>query len=144
MLEKFLNDPADIVEARWTARASVDLFGILAHVADDIRLRIHVPQHVWFFAGESSGKAAYRDRLKTFLDHFEPLHFSGTVMSVQRNTVRGQARFAIRHRKTGQVLEGVQRQVAAVAGGQITAIDEYHDVARVQAFMQLAALSRTA
>ena len=56
-------------------------------------------------------------------------------MIVEDERAHGQVVFIYRHRKSGEQLGGNFRLVWMVRGGEIARREEYHDAARLEAFM---------
>jgi ketosteroid isomerase-like protein len=130
-------DPAAVVEDRWRARAvgAWEVSRTLLH--PNFELAWHVPQDVWFFAGSSTGISAYLDKMAVFNAQFEQLRYQPALLGIDGDQVRGKVEFRIRHRKTGYIIDGACRQIARVRGGRVVALDEYHDVERIKAFMKM-------
>lgn len=133
-----LEDPSEIVRTMWQAYAAGDTASALLYFSDSIAFGIFVPQDVLpFGGGETIGKAALSDRIELIRDQFDLLHYEGNVLAASGNTVRGQVLYAFKHKTTGEVIEGVMRQVIDVEDGKIIRLHEFHDVERLRAFMRL-------
>jgi ketosteroid isomerase-like protein len=136
-------DASKVVEALWVAWAQRDKAATLALVTDDIRFTLHIPPEIVPFGSTSSeptiGKRALSDQLQTILDIFETIAYSGRVAGIVEGRVHGQVTYLFRHKLTGEEIEGVMRHVVHTIDGCISAIDEYHDVERIKAFMRLVA-----
>lgn len=133
------HDPASVVRRHWAAWRYQDKQTSLTLCAPDVTFAVYVPEHVLFFGGETTGKPSVSDRLQTLIDHFETIDYEGTVTRVTGNVVHGLVRFRFRHRATGEEIEGVMRQVVVVRNGLMQRLEEYHDAARIRAFMRLVA-----
>ena len=83
------------------------------------------------------GKEAVRTALFDILVQFDYLHYASDILDVRDGVARVQSRFVLRHRPTRRSLSGSKRQRIVISGGEIVRIDEYHDVALVDAFMRL-------
>jgi ketosteroid isomerase-like protein len=133
-----LTDPAEIVRSMWHAYAGRDIEGTLLYVSPDVAFAIFIPVDIVpFGGGETIGKAALSERLHMVLDQFDTLNYDGTVLGVSGGTVRGHVEFSFRHKRAGEVIQGVMRQVFDVKDGKITRLHEFHDVERLRAFMKL-------
>lgn len=130
---------AAIVHGMWAAWGAGDRAGVLAFLAADAVLALHIPLDVVPFGGETSGLASISDRLQMSLDQFETLKYDALLIKCDGEYAHGMIDYAIRHKVTGETLEGSMRQVLRVRGHCVVRIDEYHDVDRVRAFMRLVA-----
>ena len=106
--------------------------------ADDVVVAQYLPRDVFAFGGESQGLAELRDRMLAFLSQFELLDYRPLNIVIQPPLARAQIYFRIRHKASGQKLDGVLRQEAVIENNRITCLREYHDCERFLAFMQLA------
>jgi ketosteroid isomerase-like protein len=130
-------DPTEVVETRWRARTRGDWRLNSRFFDPNFQYDMNVPQDVWFFAGQTNGLPAYMDRMSALQGQFEILRYDPTIMSADGETVRGSIAYRIRHRKSGYVFDGGCRQVARVQKGHIVALEEFHDVERIKAFMRM-------
>lgn len=112
---------------------------MLALCSDSVVFSLYVPQQVLPFGSVTYGKAALAARLQAMIDEFEALSFEGSVMGVDGDKVRGLVSYRFRHRLTGQVTEGVMRQVLRIRNDQIVQIETFKDVDGVRAFMNYVA-----
>ncbi len=129
--------PLEVVSKFNSAWQAGDIEGALALVADDAVYELHVSKEVLPFGGETVGRvgiAAVVDRIRADWDYilYRPL-----VLAGHGEIVRFQVEFMYRHRASGDVLSGRFRMVMKVENGLITRVDEYHDRAKVEAFMRL-------
>lgn len=131
-------DPVEIVMHLWAAYAAKDHAAVVRLCADDIAYAIFIPQGILpFGGGETIGKGALSDRFQMITDQFYLVGYEGTIQGVSQQTVRGQVAYCFRHKATGEVIEGVMRQVFDIADGKIARLHEFHDVERIRAFMRL-------
>lgn len=129
---------ADLIYAFWDANRARDRAALLNFCAESVVVALFIPQEVLpFGGGETHGKAAASDRMQTVFDQFETLQYDGTVTSASDDRVRGQVLYSFRHKATGEVIEGVMRQVIDLKDGKIVCLHEFHDVERIRAFMRL-------
>ena len=70
-------------------------------------------------------------------DLFDYLAYSSDLLELYDGVARVQCQFVLRHRASGESLSGSKRQRLYVEQGEIVRIDEYHDIAMVNAFMRL-------
>jgi ketosteroid isomerase-like protein len=68
---------------------------------------------------------------------FEYVLYRPLDLKPNGSEVRYQVEFMYRHLGSGEVLSGRFRLVMIVEGGLIVRADEYHDRAKVEAFMRL-------
>ena len=127
----------DIVQRYWDAWSIRDTTTALACLADNVELTVHIPQDTLPFGGLTVGRAAVSDRMQSSIEQFERLYYIATIIAVDARSVRGQISFRVRHRMTGEIIDGIARQVFEVKNGLITRIEEYHDTERLKAFMRL-------
>lgn len=133
-----------VVEATYEAWAARDLERTLHYCADDIAFNMHVPQEILPFGGVARGKAELRPRLQAILDGFDTLAFAPDPISIDGDRARAQVLYYHRHKPSGEVIDGRMRHLMRIADGKIAHLDEYHDVARIAAFMRMVELlSRT-
>jgi ketosteroid isomerase-like protein len=134
-----------VVEAFWKTWARRDKPGLLALVTDTIKFTLHIPPDVLPFGSAPNaptiGKRALSDQLQTVLDIFDTVAYAGRWAGTDGDRVHGQVSYCFRHKLTGEEIEGVMRHVILVEDGRIAALDEYHDVERIKAFMRLVAAS---
>jgi ketosteroid isomerase-like protein len=131
-------DAAELVRATWSAYAAGDRAAMLEFFAQDVAFAVFIPQEVLpFGGGETFGKGALSDRLQTVGDQFYILRYEGSISGVSGDCVRGQIAYCFKHKSTGEVIEGVMRQVFDLKDGKIVRLHEFHDVERIRAFMRL-------
>ena len=120
----------------------------VAHVHEDFVYALYVSETALPYGGETRGKENVRAVLYAILADFDYLRYEPEIISVEGDVVRVAVEgdvvrvavaFTYHHRRTGEDLSGTKRMVFQLADGLITRIDEYHDAAKVEAFMRLAA-----
>ena len=111
----------------------------VAHVHDDFVYALYISETALPYGGETRGKDNVRAVLYAILAEFDYLRYDPEIISVEGDVVRVAVAFVYHHRRTGEDLSGTKRMVLQLADGLITRIDEYHDAAKVEAFMRLAA-----
>lgn len=121
------------------AWARQDLHGALKYVHDDIVYSMFIPQDVVPFGGETRGKAAMADRMRTILEQFAMERFEIIAFKRQSDVEHTRVDYAFCHRSTQETISGVMRLVSVVKNGLIIDLKEFHDLEKVKAFMRLIA-----
>jgi ketosteroid isomerase-like protein len=111
----------------------------VAHVHEDFVYALYVSDTALPYGGETRGKENVRAVLYAILAEFDYLRYDPEIISVEGDVVRVAVAFTYHHRRTGENLSGTKRMVFQLADGLVARIDEYHDAAKVEAFMRLAA-----
>ncbi|WP_439543404.1 nuclear transport factor 2 family protein [Hyphomicrobium sp.] len=117
--------------------AAGHLDAFMEMLTDDIVYALYLDEAVVTFAGETQGKAAFRERIAQMHQAFEYVLYRPLGVHVLGDVVHGQVEFMYRHRVTQEMLTGRFRLVVTVAGERLSRIEEYHDAERVKAFMRL-------
>ena len=111
----------------------------VAHVHEDFVYALYISETALPYGGETRGRDNVRAVLYAILAEFDYLRYEPEIISVEGDVVRVAATFVYHHRRTGEDLSGTKRMVFQLSDGRIARIDEYHDAAKVEAFMRLAA-----
>jgi ketosteroid isomerase-like protein len=122
--------------AYWSVQ---DVEMTVSHVHDDFVYALYISDTALPYGGETRGKDNVRAVLYAILADFDYLSYDPEIIAVEGDVVRTSVAFVYHHRRTGENLSGTKRMVFRLADGLITRIDEYHDAAKVEAFMRLAA-----
>ncbi|MEM8973057.1 MAG: nuclear transport factor 2 family protein [Pseudomonadota bacterium] len=122
-----------------TAWQQQRLDAALENVRDDVAYTMFIPRDVVPFGGETIGKAAMKDRLRTILEQFEMLRFDARDFRGSGSIERVRVAYSFRHRVTGETIVGIMRLVVRTQDDLIAELKEYHDVEKVRAFMRLVA-----
>lgn len=130
-------DPASVVRYFQKAWETNDLDAAIALMADDAIYTLHISKAIVPYGGEHRGKVAIRACFTALLETFEGLLDRPFPVFVDGNNVRGQVEFIYRHRVSFHILSGRYRVLWEICDGLIVRCDEYHDTARVEAFMHL-------
>ena len=130
-------DTRHVVETTYAAWAARDLPGTLAAMADDCVYALHVPTSVVPYGGVHRGKAAISACLQAILADYGFLAYAVDKLVVDGEVARAQIIYYYRHTDSGQQIDGRFRHVWRVTDGRVTRIDEYHDVARLEAFLAM-------
>ena len=126
-----------LIEASLKYWCAQDVEATLSTYADDIVYHVYTFQQPSPQFAELSGKQAVRTLLYDILAGFDYLSYASDLLELREGVARVQTRFVLRHRESGESLSGSKRQRVYIANGEIVRIDEYHDVAMVDAFMRL-------
>jgi ketosteroid isomerase-like protein len=132
-------DNRAIVESFLACWSVQDVEMTVAHVHDDFVYALYISETALPYGGETRGKDNVRAVLYAILAEFDYLRYDPEIISVEGDVVRVTAAFVYHHRRTGENLTGTKRMVFRLKDSLITRIDEYHDAAKVEAFMRLAA-----
>lgn len=117
----------------WSDR---DLPGVVACLAPHVRYTLHAEEGP--LAGTAEGREVVAERLAAFMDLFDFLAYVVDGIRSDGPIVRTSIVFWYRHRKSRLELNGRYRHVWRVEDGLIVACDEFHDAAKLNAFMRLA------
>jgi ketosteroid isomerase-like protein len=129
--------PIEVVKefnAAWTQGKIEDA---IAWIAEDAVYELHISGDVLSHGGEHVGREKIAAVLRTVRQEFEYILYRPLQLSADGDTVRYQVEFMYRHRASGEVLNGRFRMVMLVKNGLLVRADEYHDRAKVEAFMRL-------
>jgi len=130
-------DPLEVVTQFNRAWEAGDIEAALTYVADDAVYELHVSDEVLPFGGTTAGRAAIEAMLRRIRADWEYILYRPLPLTQAGNIVRFQVEFMYRHRASGEVLSGRFRLVMRIEDGLIKRADEYHDRAKVEAFMRL-------
>ncbi|MFM9845858.1 MAG: nuclear transport factor 2 family protein [Hyphomicrobiaceae bacterium] len=132
-------DNRAIVESFLACWSVQDVEMTIAHVHDDFVYALYISETALPYGGETRGKDNVRAVLFAILAEFDYLRYDAEIIAIEGDVVRASVAFVYHHRRTGENLSGTKRMVLQLKDGLITRIDEYHDAAKVEAFMRLAA-----
>jgi ketosteroid isomerase-like protein len=130
-------DPRTIITRFNQAWEDNDIEAALAFIADDAVYVLHVAETALPFGGETRGKSAIRAAFTGMRSDFDYILYRPFPMSGAGETLHGQVEFIYRHRASGEELSGRFRLVWTMRNGLIVRCEEYHDAARIEAFMRL-------
>lgn len=114
-----------------------DVEALLSTFADNVVYHVYTFQEDTPRFTEFGSKDAVRAVLYDVLAAFDYLFYSSDLLELRNGVARVQSQFVLRHRVSGESLSGSKRQRIQVANGRIVRIDEYHDVAMINAFVRL-------
>jgi ketosteroid isomerase-like protein len=129
--------PIDVVAGFNAAWAAGDIEGALSFIAEDAVYELHISSDLLAFGGVTAGRANIAAALRKIRADFEYILYRPRRYAAAGDTVRFQVEFMYRHRASGEVLSGRFRLVMQVKDGLLVRADEYHDRAKVEAFMRL-------
>lgn len=129
--------PADVVGKFNKAWAAGDIGAVMALVAEDAEYALHLSNDILPFGGVTTGRAAIEATIRQIRESFEFILYRPMQLAVEGDAVRYQVEFMYRHRASGEMLQGRFRLVMRVVNGLIVSAQEYHDRAKVEAFMRL-------
>jgi ketosteroid isomerase-like protein len=129
-------DTATLLQAIYKAYRENRIAEVLAHLGDDFRFVMHLPE--WVIPGGDTPRnkaetAAAIEYLKATFDllSYDP----GPIIATdQRATVQPHIR--LRDKRTGNELETKLTHTWRVRDGKAVELDERHDVAKVEAFVK--------
>ncbi len=117
------------------ARGELDALATLT--AEDIVYVLYADRDTVPFGGVTIGKRAFIDRLRMIHALFDFLAYDVTGCRQTRDEVHGRVHFHVRHKATGETIEGSMRHIFWLRDGLLARLAEYHDRARIEAFMRL-------
>lgn len=129
--------PAEVVRRFNEVWASGDIEGALQFVAEHSVYALHISGDLLPFAGETIGRDSIAVALHRMRADYEYLLYRPLDLVVDGDNVRYQVEFMYRHRASGEVLSGRFRMIMRVENGLLVRTDEYHDRAKVEAFLRL-------
>jgi ketosteroid isomerase-like protein len=126
-----------VVNTALLVYAAGDLDAFMEMLTDDITYVLYVDQDVLPFAGETKGKADFRERIAQMHQSFEYVLYRPLGVRAVGDVVHSQVEFMYRHRASQEMLSGRFRLVVTVRGDLVSRVEEYHDAERVKAFIRL-------
>lgn len=129
--------PAEVVRQFNKAWAEGDLAAAMRWVAEDSVYALYISGELLPAGGETVGRANIEAVLRQVRLDFEYLLYRPLNLKANGAVVRYQVEFMYRHRRSGETLSGRFRLVMRVKDGLIVRADEYHDRAKVEAFLRL-------
>ena len=104
---------------------------------DACEYSLHLSDDLIAIGGVKTGKATIEPALRQIREVFEYLVWRPIKISERDANVRVQLEFLYRHIPSGELLGGNCRFLIKVDGGLITRVEEFHDRAKVEAFLRL-------
>ncbi len=131
------SDPEGIVEAVLAAYAMGDYETAAAFYAPDAVFALYADNEIFPFDGEWTGREAIVECWHEIGAAFDILRFEIRSITALQDVVRCQVDYKLRHRSSGEVIDGVVRFVYEIRDGLIVREREYNDVERLRAFLRL-------
>lgn len=117
--------------------AGGDLDAAMDLVADECVLTVHVSEDLVEHAGQWVGADQVRSALFTACRHYDYILYRPVIMGTDGSTVRVRVEFIGTHRQSGEPMNMTFRQVFFIENGKILRCDEYHDRAKLEAYLKL-------
>jgi ketosteroid isomerase-like protein len=117
--------------------AGGDIDGAMALIADDCVYALYISGELLPIGGENRGKPVIEAGLRQVRRDYEYLLFRPLELRGKGDEVRFQVEFMYKHVRSGETLNGRFRMIMSVVNGKIVRADEYHDRAKVEAFLRL-------
>jgi ketosteroid isomerase-like protein len=130
-------DPEGIVEAALTAYALGDYETAAAFYAPHATFAFYAADEIFPFTGDWRGREAILACWHEIGAAFDIPRFEIRNISASQDVVRCQVDYELRHRTSGEVMDGVARCIYEIRDGLIVREREYNDVERLRAFMLL-------
>lgn len=129
--------PVEAVIEFNAAWAAGEVDAAMGWVADDAVYALYISGELLPHGGETVGREHIGAALNQVRVDFDYLLYRPLHLYAKNEVVRFQVEFMYRHRLSGEILSGRSRFVMRVNAGLIVRADEYHDRAKVEAFMRL-------
>lgn len=98
---------------------------------------LYIAEDLLPVAGHTVGRVNIEAGLRLARKQFEYLLYRPMDLIAEGNEVRHRVEFMYRHRASGEILSGRFRMIMRVEDNLIVRADEFHDRARVEAFLRL-------
>jgi ketosteroid isomerase-like protein len=132
-----VGQPIDVVRRFNALWAAGEIEASMQLVAEHAVYRLHISEDLLPIGGETVGRANIEAGLRLARQQFHYLLYRPLDVFARGNDVRHQVEFMYRHQASGELLSGRFRMVMRVEDGLITRAEEYHDRAKVEAFLRL-------
>jgi ketosteroid isomerase-like protein len=129
--------PADVVRRFNTFWVAADIDSAIRLVAEHAVYALYISDDLLPFGGETAGRDNIAAVLRQIRRDYEYLLYRPLDLKPDGNEVRFQVEFMYRHLRSGEVLSGRFRHIMRIEDDLIVRVDEYHDRAKVEAFMRL-------
>jgi ketosteroid isomerase-like protein len=120
----------DIYDA-WRAQ---DLEWLASYLPEDFCHTVYIPAEIHPLGGACRGKRAALTRMGLIVGQFEFLRFDTSDLMVKNGRAGVEIPIHYRHRETGTEIETKIVNFWTFEDGWPVKLDEYHDIARIQAF----------
>ena len=108
---------------------------LATYLPDDFCHVIHVPIELHPLGGTRSGKKEAIKRFRLIVEEFEFVIYDTSELLIEKNRAALEVPIKVRHRKTGAPFESTKANFWTLEDGWPVKLTEYHDIARVQAFV---------
>ncbi len=127
----------EMLRTIYTAYREKRLADALGPLADDFRFTLHLPKDTVPGAGATVSKTEATRMFQSFMDTYDFLAYEPGDIAVSAEGDRATASPAIRyrHKATGKIIEARISHFWSFLDGKAVSLDEYHDTARVMAFL---------
>jgi ketosteroid isomerase-like protein len=132
-----VSGPADVVRQFNTFWVAGDIDSAILLVAEHAVYALYISGDLLPFGGETVGRDNIAAVLRQIRREYEYLLYRPLALKPNGDEVRFQVEFMYRHLRSGEVLSGRFRHIMRIEDGLIVRVDEYHDRAKVEAFMRL-------
>jgi ketosteroid isomerase-like protein len=117
--------------------AAGDFDRAMEFVAENCVYALYISGELLPVGGETRGKPGIEAGLRQVRRDFDYLLYRPLEMREKGDEVRYQVEFMYRHVRSGEILSGRFRMIMRIEDGKILRADEYHDRAKVEAFLRL-------
>lgn len=114
-----------------------DLAACAAFFTDDVVYAFYIDTELAPFGGVSIGRDVMMHRLAMIDDLFELLDYRLLGARQESDNLNASIAYHFRHKATGEDIAGTMRVNGQLRGQQLCRVNEYHDRARVEAFLRL-------
>ena len=121
----------DIYDA-WRAQ---NLDWMATYLPDDFCHVIHIPVDLHPLGGTRCGKKETLERLRLIVEQFDFVVFDTSDLLIESNRAAVEVPIHYRHRESGAPFESTKANFWTLEDGWPVKLTEYHDIARVQAFV---------
>lgn len=127
-------DTTALLQAIYRAYREKRLSEVLTYMDDSFRYVVHLPETVLEGGDKPRDKTETARLFGHFMEDYDFLAFDPgpIIVTGDRATVNSQIR--MRHKRTGKELDTRITQTWQVKDGKAVALDEQHDVAKLEAF----------
>jgi ketosteroid isomerase-like protein len=129
--------PTQIVERFSEVWAAGDFDRAMEFIAENCVYALYISDELLPVGGETRGKPGIEAGLRQVRRDFDYLVYRPLEMREKAGEVRYQVEFMYRHVRSGEILTGRFRMIMRIEDGKIVRADEYHDRAKVEAFLRL-------
>lgn len=129
-------DTAAVLQAIYRAYREKRLADVLAYFADDFRYVVHLPEEAVAGGDKPRNKTEAQELLQRLMDTYDFLAFDPGPIIVTDHQASVQPQIRLRDKRTGKVLDSRIMHTWRLRDGKAAALDERHDVVKVQAFLK--------